>query len=94
MGKKGKKFNNPHQKQYKKTWPENSPVKAKKHLGQHFLKDEEIAQQIANTLLIKDYRNVIEIGPGTGVLTKYLLEKGHRFGCHGFGYRIHCLPQQ
>ncbi len=51
----------------------DSPVKAKKHLGQHFLKDEEIAKKIANTLSFKGYKNVVEIGPGTGVLTKYLL---------------------
>ena len=51
----------------------DNPVKAKKHLGQHFLKDETIAQKIAETLSFKGYRNVIEIGPGTGVLTKYLL---------------------
>lgn len=50
-----------------------SPVKAKKHLGQHFLKDEGIAQKIGETLSLKNYRNVLEIGPGTGVLTKYLL---------------------
>ena len=42
-------------------------------MGQHFLKDEEIARQIAETLSLKGYKNVIEIGPGTGVLTKYLL---------------------
>lgn len=52
---------------------DKSPVKAKKHLGQHFLKDEGIAKQIADTLVQKNYSNVIEIGPGTGVLTKYLL---------------------
>ncbi|PKA98718.1 dimethyladenosine transferase [Flavobacteriaceae bacterium MAR_2009_75] len=51
------------------------PVKAKKHLGQHFLKDESIARQIAETLSLKGYTNVIEIGPGTGVLTKYLLSE-------------------
>ncbi len=50
------------------------PVKAKKYLGQHFLKDESIAKQIAETLSFEGYRNVIEIGPGTGVLTKYLLQ--------------------
>ncbi|WP_394973862.1 16S rRNA (adenine(1518)-N(6)/adenine(1519)-N(6))-dimethyltransferase RsmA [uncultured Croceitalea sp.] len=50
-----------------------SAVKAKKHLGQHFLKDEKIAQQIADTLSLESYSNVIEVGPGTGVLTKYLL---------------------
>ena len=53
-------------------------VKAKKHLGQHFLKNEEITQQIADALLQKHaYNDVLEIGPGTGVLTKYLIEKDY-----------------
>jgi 16S rRNA (adenine1518-N6/adenine1519-N6)-dimethyltransferase len=50
-------------------------VKAKKHLGQHFLKDESIAKAIADTLNLQGYDDVLEIGPGMGVLTKYLLEK-------------------
>jgi 16S rRNA (adenine1518-N6/adenine1519-N6)-dimethyltransferase len=50
-------------------------VRAKKHLGQHFLKDENIAQKIANTLSGVGYATVLEIGPGMGVLTKYLLDK-------------------
>ena len=50
-------------------------VKPKKHLGQHFLNDETIAEKIANTLGFEGYNNVLEIGPGMGVLTKYLLEK-------------------
>ena len=50
-------------------------VKAKKYLGQHFLKDENIAKKIADTLSIKGYDDVLEIGPGMGVLTKYLLDK-------------------
>ena len=50
-------------------------VKAKKHLGQHFLKDESIAQKIADTLNLEGYDEVLEIGPGMGVLTKYLLDK-------------------
>ena len=50
-------------------------VKAKKHLGQHFLKDESIAQKIADTLNLDGYNEVLEIGPGMGVLTKYLLDK-------------------
>ena len=50
-------------------------VKAKKHLGQHFLTDESIAQQIADSLIGSNYNKVLEIGPGMGVLTKYLLEK-------------------
>ncbi|MCL4121733.1 UNVERIFIED_CONTAM: hypothetical protein GTU68_023469, partial [Idotea baltica] len=50
-------------------------VKAKKHLGQHFLTDESIAKKIADSLRLINYKTVLEIGPGTGVLTKYLLEK-------------------
>ena len=50
-------------------------VKAKKHLGQHFLKDESIAKAIADTLNLEGYEDILEIGPGMGVLTKYLLEK-------------------
>jgi len=50
-------------------------VRAKKHLGQHFLKDESIAKNIADTLNFVGYENILEIGPGMGVLTKYLLEK-------------------
>ncbi len=54
---------------------EMEKVKAKKHLGQHFLKDESIAKAIADTLTFNGYDEVLEIGPGMGVLTKYLLEK-------------------
>jgi 16S rRNA (adenine1518-N6/adenine1519-N6)-dimethyltransferase len=50
-------------------------VKAKKYLGQHFLNNETIADKIANTLSFKGYNHVLEIGPGMGVLTKYLLKK-------------------
>jgi 16S rRNA (adenine1518-N6/adenine1519-N6)-dimethyltransferase len=50
-------------------------VRAKKHLGQHFLTDESIAKNIADTLNFVGYGNTLEIGPGMGVLTKYLLEK-------------------
>ncbi len=47
------------------------PVKAKKRLGQHFLKDENIARKIISSLSSAN-KNVLEIGAGTGVLTKYL----------------------
>jgi len=50
-------------------------VKAKKHLGQHFLKDEGIAKDIADSLSLLGYSKILEIGPGMGVLTKYLLER-------------------
>ncbi|MFK6999614.1 16S rRNA (adenine(1518)-N(6)/adenine(1519)-N(6))-dimethyltransferase RsmA [Flavobacterium oreochromis] len=50
-------------------------VRAKKHLGQHFLNDENIAGKIADALTLEGYNKVLEIGPGMGVLTKYLLDK-------------------
>ena len=50
-------------------------VKAKKHLGQHFLKDLNIAQKIADTLSLSNYKKVVEIGAGMGVLTQFLLKK-------------------
>ena len=62
-------------KKHKRPYRDEGPVKAKKHLGQHFLKDETIAQKIAETLTLSNYKNVVEIGPGTGVLTKYLLQR-------------------
>ena len=49
-----------------------TPVRAKKHLGQHFLTDESIASKIAGSLTYAT-PHVLEIGPGMGVLTKYLL---------------------
>jgi 16S rRNA (adenine1518-N6/adenine1519-N6)-dimethyltransferase len=49
-------------------------VKPKKHLGQHFLRDENIARKIVMALP-SGTRALIEVGPGTGVLTKYLMEK-------------------
>lgn len=75
MSKKRKKFKNKYHKKGPNDVSENSPVKAKKHLGQHFLKDEAIAQKIAETLSLDGYAHIIEIGPGTGVLTKYLLAR-------------------
>ncbi|PTX06326.1 dimethyladenosine transferase [Capnocytophaga leadbetteri] len=50
-------------------------VKAKKYLGQHFLKDLNIAQKIADTLSLTNYNKVVEIGAGMGVLTQFLLKK-------------------
>ncbi|KAA1247525.1 16S rRNA (adenine(1518)-N(6)/adenine(1519)-N(6))-dimethyltransferase RsmA [Aquimarina sp. RZ0] len=58
----------------RKTYPETA-VRAKKHLGQHFLQDEMVAKDIGDTLTLNGYKNVIEIGPGMGVLTKYILQK-------------------
>jgi 16S rRNA (adenine1518-N6/adenine1519-N6)-dimethyltransferase len=50
-------------------------VRPKKHLGQHFLKDAFVAQRIAKSLSGKGYDHMVEIGPGTGVLTRFLLER-------------------
>jgi 16S rRNA (adenine1518-N6/adenine1519-N6)-dimethyltransferase len=48
-------------------------IRPKKHLGQHFLRDENIARKIIGCLS-EDIINVVEVGPGTGILSKYLLE--------------------
>ena len=50
-------------------------VRPKKHLGQHFLTDPSIAARIVNSLQAPSGDTVLEIGPGTGVLTELLLEK-------------------
>lgn len=50
-------------------------VRPKKGLGQHFLKDENIARKIAASLEVKGYDSVLEIGPGMGILTEILLER-------------------
>ena len=53
----------------------SSDVRAKKHLGQHFLNDENIAFNIVNALNEKcQTPDILEVGPGMGVLTKYLLK--------------------
>lgn len=52
------------------------PVRAKKHLGQHFLKDLSIAEDIVTSLVQTDkYDTVLEIGPGMGVLTQFLIQQ-------------------
>ena len=50
-----------------------SKVRAKKHLGQHFLKDIGIARDIAHSLSLNNYSKVLEVGPGMGVLTQFLI---------------------
>lgn len=48
-------------------------VRPKKHLGQHFLNDMAIASQIVDSLSLHGgYKDVLEVGPGMGVLTQYL----------------------
>ncbi len=46
----------------------------KKSLGQHFLKDENIIKKIVEALLQKSFKNLLEVGPGGGALTKYLFK--------------------
>ena len=50
----------------------HSGIEAKKHLGQHFLNDENVAISTAELIEGEDLDQVIEIGPGTGVLTEHL----------------------
>lgn len=50
-------------------------VRAKKALGQHFLTDQSIAMKIVDSLGRSEVRDVLEIGPGMGVLTQYLLKR-------------------
>jgi len=49
-------------------------VRAKRHLGQHFLKDMDVARRIAESLTLDGRTSVLEIGPGMGVLTQFLLQ--------------------
>ena len=58
-------------------------VRAKKGLGQHFLTDKNIAQRIVSLLEAEGSGDIIEVGPGMGVLTEYLLSK--------FGERYHAV---
>ena len=50
-------------------------VKPKKFLGQHFLKDLKVAQDIADTVDVCTEIPILEVGPGMGVLTQFLLPK-------------------
>jgi 16S rRNA (adenine1518-N6/adenine1519-N6)-dimethyltransferase len=50
-------------------------VKPKKYLGQHFLIDESISERISNSISKNKKINLLEIGPGTGALTKFLVQK-------------------
>ncbi|MCF8244318.1 MAG: 16S rRNA (adenine(1518)-N(6)/adenine(1519)-N(6))-dimethyltransferase RsmA [Saprospiraceae bacterium] len=57
-------------------------MRAKKSFGQHFLTNESIAQRIADSLTLETGKtNVLEVGPGKAMLTKYLLEKDFELKC-------------
>lgn len=63
-------------------------IQAKKSLGQNFLQDEEVLQKIANSINTKDNDLIIEIGPGTGALTKYLKKKNSYLICYEIDTRL------
>jgi 16S rRNA (adenine1518-N6/adenine1519-N6)-dimethyltransferase len=55
-------------------------MRLKKSFGQHFLHREDIAEKIANSLIHTDqYQLIVEVGPGSGMMTKYLIEKPQNF---------------
>jgi 16S rRNA (adenine1518-N6/adenine1519-N6)-dimethyltransferase len=53
-------------------------VRAKKSLGQHFLKDKAVARRVADSLSGSGCDSILEIGPGTGILTGFLLQRKFR----------------
>lgn len=59
------------------SFPKSNKVRAKKSLGQHFLHDQNTAKKIVDSLNLKedDVEPVLEIGPGMGVLTRYLIDR-------------------
>ncbi|HOD55253.1 MAG TPA: 16S rRNA (adenine(1518)-N(6)/adenine(1519)-N(6))-dimethyltransferase RsmA [Candidatus Cloacimonadota bacterium] len=58
-----------------------APIKHKKNLGQHFLHDDKILSDIVNEAYITPQDDIWEIGPGTGKLTDFLLEKQVKPSC-------------
>ena len=65
-------------------------IKAKKSLGQNFLKDKNILKKIADISLLDNTTELVEIGPGTGNLTDFLIRKNPKsnFALAIFGYTI------
>ena len=53
---------------------QSSPYKLKKSLGQHFLRDENICKRIVEVLKQHPFQQLVEVGPGGGALTKFLLK--------------------
>ena len=64
---------------YAKPHFKNQNVRPKKHFGQHFLKDESIAEKIADALNYDAFSKLIEIGPGTGMLRNFYFKKTLKF---------------
>ena len=71
----------------------------KKSLGQHFLKDENISRKIILILNENPFRQLVEVGPGAGALTKYLLNlpgiefKAIELDAEKVSYLVHTYPQ-
>lgn len=63
-------------------------IKAKKSLGQNFLKDENILKKISESVTTKDNDLIIEIGPGKGALTKHLIKKNSYLVCYEIDTRM------
>lgn len=63
-------------------------IKAKKSLGQNFLKDEKILRKISESVTTSPSDLIIEIGPGTGALTKYLANKNSNLICYEIDTRM------
>ena len=73
-------------------------VRAKKALGQHFLTDLSVAERIALTVSEYKHLPLIEVGPGMGVLTQFLLQNGHdlkvvELDSESVDYLSKCYPQ-
>lgn len=69
----------------------NLELNAKKSLGQNFLQDENIAQKIADSIEVSKNDMIIEIGPGKGALTKYLVKKNCQFLAYEIDERMKSL---
>lgn len=63
-------------------------IKAKKSLGQNFLKDENVLKKICESVTTNPNDLIIEIGPGTGALTKYLVNKNSKLICYEIDTRL------
>ena len=69
-------------------------IPAKKSLGQNFLKDENVLKKIANTIETNENDIIIEIGPGKGALTKYLVPKKGKLICYEIDERMKDILQK
>ena len=66
-------------------------IKPKKSLGQNFLQDENVLQLIANSISTNNNDLIIEIGPGQGALTKYLINKNSYLICYEIDTRLNSI---